>query len=78
MSEPAFIVENLSFEEAYAELETIVQALETSNPSLADSLSLYEKGQLYLKHCSRLLQEAEIKLQTLSDVDEAHALGDDA
>ena len=78
MKDKAFEVENLSFEEAYAELEKIVEALETSNTSLADSLTLFEKGQFYLKHCNQLLQEADIKLQTLSDMPESDKSGSNA
>lgn len=64
------IPENLSFEEAYAELEQIVQTLDTSNTTLADSITLYEKGQLLIQHCSTLLKEADLKLQTIVDTEE--------
>jgi exodeoxyribonuclease VII small subunit len=39
-SEP--ILENMTFEEAFAELEKIVQILETSNATLADSIAYYQ------------------------------------
>lgn len=78
MNDKTFEVENLSFEAAYAELEKIVEALETSNTSLADSLTLFEKGQLYLKHCNQLLKDADIKLQTLSDMPESDEPGSNA
>jgi exodeoxyribonuclease VII small subunit len=70
LEEKVSIPENLSFEEAYAELEQIVQTLDTSNATLAESITLYDKGQLLIQHCSRLLKEADLKLQTILDNDE--------
>jgi exodeoxyribonuclease VII small subunit len=64
-SEP--ILENMTFEEAFAELEKIVQILETSNATLADSIAYYEKGQRLSKYCSDLLKDADLKLQILQD-----------
>jgi exodeoxyribonuclease VII small subunit len=67
------IVENLSFEEAFDELEKIVEILETSNASLSESMTLYEKGQQLLKHCTQLIKDADIKLQTLNDSEDLSA-----
>lgn len=64
-SEP--VLENMTFEEAFAELEKIVQILETSNATLADSIAYYEKGQRLSKYCSDLLKDADLKLQILQD-----------
>jgi exodeoxyribonuclease VII small subunit len=64
------IAENLSFENAYAELEQIVHTLDTSNATLAESISLYEKGQLLIQHCNKLLKDADLKLQTILDNEE--------
>lgn len=57
--------ENLSYEEALAELEQIVQALESNNNSLEMALSLFERGQVLAKHCASLLDKAEISVQRL-------------
>ena len=57
--------ENLSYEEALAELETIVQALEKDQVNLDDSISLYERGQALVNHCAALLEKAELKLEQL-------------
>ena len=70
MDKPVSIPDNLSFEEAYAELEQIVQTLDTSDATLADSITLYEKGQLLIQHCSKLLKKADLKLQTILDTEE--------
>ncbi|MBI9050654.1 MAG: exodeoxyribonuclease VII small subunit [Anaerolineaceae bacterium] len=67
MKTPELKTANLSFEEAYAELERIVQVLDTSDATLADSISLSENGQLLIQHCSKLLKEADLKMQILSN-----------
>jgi len=59
-------VEQLSFEQAYTELENIVLALETGQHSLEAALQYYERGQVLARHCSSLLDQAELKIQRLS------------
>ncbi len=59
-------IEELSYEDALAELETIVSALEEGNQKLEDSLAMFERGQLLLKRCSDLLESAELKVRQLS------------
>lgn len=56
----------LSYEQAFLELEKIVAALETDQPSLEEALKLYERGQELVQFCSGLLEQAELHLQTLS------------
>lgn len=61
-------VEELTYEEAFAELETIVNALEgdaARNP-LEDAMALFERGQSLVKRCSELLEGAELKVRQLS------------
>lgn len=62
------LVEELSYEEAFAELESIVNALEgegSRNP-LEEAMALFERGQALVKRCSALLDEAELKVRQLS------------
>jgi exodeoxyribonuclease VII small subunit len=59
-------VEELSYEAAFSELETIVAALEGEGRSLDESLSLYERGQALAAHCAALLEKAELKVRQLS------------
>lgn len=56
-------VKNLSFEQAYSELETIVSKLENNDLSLEESLALYERGQALSRYCGDLLEKAELRLQ---------------
>jgi exodeoxyribonuclease VII small subunit len=62
--------DNLSFEEALAELEVIVRALEDGQVGLEDSLASYEKGVGLLKRCYGQLRQAEQRIQLLAGVDE--------
>jgi len=59
-------IEDLSFEEALQELEQIVARLEREKLSLNESLALFERGQNLGNYCSRLLEEAELKVSQLT------------
>ncbi len=59
-------VEELSYEEALAELEGIVTSLEDEQNPLEDSMKLFERGQALVAHCSALLESAQLKVQKLS------------
>jgi len=56
----------LSFEEALARLEKIVQALEGQELPLEQTLALYEEGTLLAKECGRRLDEAEQRIRSLA------------
>lgn len=58
-------VDELNYEQAYAELETIVNRLEAETLSLEESLSLYERGQSLAARCTTLLETAELRVQQL-------------
>ncbi|HQF70965.1 MAG TPA: exodeoxyribonuclease VII small subunit [Promineifilum sp.] len=57
----------LSFEEALVELEQTVAQLESGNLTLEASLLLFERGQLLAAHCNRLLDEAQLRVEQLTD-----------
>lgn len=58
-------VEQLSFEKALAELESIVQQLEEGKVELAESIAIYERGEALKKHCDKLLREAEGRVEKI-------------
>jgi exodeoxyribonuclease VII small subunit len=58
--------ENLTYEQAFTELETIVSALEGNNQPLDQALQLFERGQVLAKYCAALLDSAELKVQQLA------------
>lgn len=59
-------VEELSYEEAFRELDAIVTALDTEEHPLEKALSLYERGQVLAQRCASLLDQAELKVRQLS------------
>jgi exodeoxyribonuclease VII small subunit len=59
-------VNQLSYEQALAELESIVTSLESAKMSLNETMALYERGQALTKHCVQLLDKAELKVKKLS------------
>lgn len=65
MSQAANDKPPLSFETALAELESIVQGMETGTLSLEESLAAYQRGAVLLKHCQDTLAAAEQKIQVL-------------
>ena len=58
--------EDLTYEEAFAELEAVVEALESEQRPLNESIALYERGQALAKYCAGLLEKAELKVRQLS------------
>jgi exodeoxyribonuclease VII small subunit len=59
-------VEDMSYEEAYAELQSAVETLEAGQKPLEEVLALFERGQALIKHCAGLLDKAELKVRQLS------------
>lgn len=64
MSEPAEI-ENLSFEQALAELEGIVARLESGQAPLEDSIQMYERGAALKAHCEKRLEAARLRVEKI-------------
>ncbi|WP_338662810.1 exodeoxyribonuclease VII small subunit [Pararoseomonas sp. SCSIO 73927] len=65
MNESLAEVENLSFEEAVAELEAIVRRLEGGQAKLEEAMDSYARGTALRAHCQRKLDEAEARVQAL-------------
>ncbi len=59
-------IEDLTYEEAFDELESIVAGLEGEQATLEEAMQLFERGQALVKRCGALLEQAELKVQTLS------------
>jgi exodeoxyribonuclease VII small subunit len=59
-------VEGLSYEQALAELETIVASLEANKLPLEQSMALFERGQALSKRCVELLDKAELRIKELA------------
>jgi exodeoxyribonuclease VII small subunit len=64
-------VEDLTFEQALAELQGIVEALEAGGLPLEESLALFERGQAVAAHCNTQLDQAELRIKQLTPEGEA-------
>ena len=62
-------VDGMAFEEALAELESVVSRLERGDVALDDSIALYERGALLRKRCEQKLREAEEKVSRITLTD---------
>jgi exodeoxyribonuclease VII small subunit len=62
-------VDQMTYEAAFAELQTIIEALEGEQRPLDEATSLYERGQSLVKRCGELLDQAELKVRQLSGSD---------
>lgn len=58
-------IPKMSFEDALAELERIVQQLESGDVPLEDSIVIYERGDALKQHCEGKLKAAELKVEQI-------------
>ncbi len=65
-AEAAKPIETMSFEEALAELEGIVQRLERGQLELEASIDAYERGTLLKQHCTERLRQARLRVEKLN------------
>ena len=60
----------LTIEESFAELENILEQLESSESSLEESFRWFEKGMKLVKSCSDQIDQVEKKIIVLSEGDD--------
>ena len=65
----------MSFEQALAELEKIVSALEQGDVPLDKSIAYYERGEALKNHCDMLLKAAEDKIEKIRVARDGSAAG---
>lgn len=78
MSDESQPIADLSFEAALAELEKIVQQLESGDVELEKSIAIYERGAALKAHCETKLREAELKVEKIVLDDKGQARTEDA
>ena len=66
MSEEKTAIEDLKFEDALSELETIVNKLESGQVDLEASIAIYERGEKLKARCEALLREAEARIEKIT------------
>jgi len=58
-------IEDMTFEQAFQELEQIAVKLESGGLMLQESLDVFERGQALAARCSTLLDEADLTIRTI-------------
>lgn len=59
-------IEKMTFEQAYSELEAMVQKLEAGNLPLEEAITLYQRGMALAERCGSQLDQAELSIKTLA------------
>ncbi len=59
-------VEQMPFERAIAELESIVKRLEEGSVPLEESIVIYERGEALKRRCEALLRQAEARVEKIT------------
>ncbi len=60
-------LDSLTFEEAFRRLGEMAESLEKGGLTLAEATARYQEGMSLVRHCNRLLDEAELKITTLTN-----------
>ncbi len=58
--------DSLSFEDALASIEEIVESMEGDQLPLEDLVTQYEKGSVLLKHCESVLSSARKRIELIT------------
>lgn len=65
-AEPTGSIDKMSFEQAMAELDSVVAKLESGAAPLEQSIELYTRGTALRSHCEALLKEAQAKIEKIT------------
>jgi exodeoxyribonuclease VII small subunit len=65
MTTTAAAMKDISFEDALAELETIVRDLESGKTTLEKSIAAYERGMTLKALCESKLREAQARIEKI-------------
>lgn len=71
-------VAGLSFEEAMAELERVVERLDSGQTTLEEAIALYQRGDALRARCEALLKEAELRVQKITAAPDGSVSAEDA
>ena len=72
-------IQDLDFEDAMDQLNDIIQGLESGDVKLSESVEKFELGSQLAKHCKKLLDDAEtrinaIKIDKMGEISSKQAL----
>ena len=58
-------IQEMSFEAALGDLESIVQKLERGDAKLEESIAIYQRGAALKAHCEGKLRDAQMKVEKI-------------
>ena len=64
-------IENLSFEQALAELEEIVKKMDSGQENLELAVNSFERGVQLKNYCEKKLQEAKLKIEKITKLEDS-------
>lgn len=64
---PGADIDDMTFEQALAELEELVSAIEQGQIGLEESIRQYERGCRLIGHCRSILTESEQRIEQLTE-----------
>ncbi|MBN2005931.1 MAG: exodeoxyribonuclease VII small subunit [Anaerolineae bacterium] len=59
-------IEEMPFESALEELESVLEKLESGTLALDETVALYQRGRSLAEHCQHLLDTVELRVKQLS------------
>ena len=59
-------IQQLSFEQALSELESIVDRLETGDVALEESIEIYQRGAQLRAYCDEKLKSAQTRIEKIT------------
>jgi len=68
----------LSFENAFSQLEDVVHRLEEGDLPLEEAMALYERGMALAGHCQAQLDQAELRVTQVVGAGEEEPFGEGA
>ena len=60
-------IDELTYEQAFSELEEIVSDLESDGQTLDEAVALFERAQALASYCASLLDQSELRVQQLTN-----------
>jgi len=60
-------VEKLTYEQAFQELQGVVNLLDEGRQSLEETIKLFERGQALARRCESLLNQAQMKMRLVTE-----------
>jgi exodeoxyribonuclease VII small subunit len=67
---------DLTYEQAFSELEEIVEKMESEQQPLDEAMKYFERGQMLAQYCAGLLDRAELRIKQLNPNKSAKEMGE--